>query len=139
MDKDFTRRAPARNGGAREGGRKPVEVVERREPKESVFKKSEGERKFLKKLQHQLGKSFGGSKWSKKVVRPIPVYDKIILYLGRKGTRSVECGQADIPAILRRHKDDLVKYQWLHKTYMPDELPFWQPKVKGGASIRRTA
>ena len=68
----------------------------------------------------------------------IPVYDKLIIYVKEDGTRSINCGQSDIPDILFRLKKDkktVLKYQWNGRTYQRNEIPFWKPKVPGGASI----
>ena len=68
----------------------------------------------------------------------IPVYDKLIIYVKEDGTRSINCGQSDIPDILFRLKKDkktVLKYQWNGRTYQSNEIPFWKPKVHGGASI----
>ena len=68
----------------------------------------------------------------------IPVYDKLIIYVKGDGTRSINCGQSDIPDILFRLKKDkktVLKYQWNGRTYQSNEIPFWKPKVHGGASI----
>ena len=68
----------------------------------------------------------------------IPVYDKLIIYVKGDGTRSINCGQSDIPDILFRLKKDkktVLKYQWNGRTYQSNEIPFWKPKVHSGASI----
>ena len=68
----------------------------------------------------------------------IPVYDKLIIYVKGDGTRSINCGQSDIPDILFRLKKDkktVLKYQWNGRTYQSNEIPFWKPKVRGGTSI----
>lgn len=68
----------------------------------------------------------------------IPVYDKLIIYVKEDGTRSINCGQSDIPDILFRLKKDkktVLKYQWNGRTYQSNEIPFWKPKVHSGASI----
>ena len=68
----------------------------------------------------------------------IPVYDKLIIYVKEDGTRSINCGQSDIPDILFRLKKDkktVLKYQWNGRTYQSNEIPFWKPKVHSGALI----
>ena len=68
----------------------------------------------------------------------IPVYDKLIISVKEAGTRSINCGQSDNPDILFRLKKDkktVLKYQWNGRTYQSKEIPFWKPKVHGGASI----
>lgn len=65
--------------------------------------------------------------------REIPVYEKIILYLkpgpldkeNFKSTVSFKCGQADIPEIVNKRKNQLIKYFWNGRTYFPGEFPFW--------------
>jgi hypothetical protein len=68
----------------------------------------------------------------------IPVYDKLIIYVKEDGTRSINCGQSDIPDILFRLKKDkktVLKYQWNGRTYQSNEIPFWKPKVHSGTSV----
>ena len=68
----------------------------------------------------------------------IPVYDKLIIYVKGDGTRSINCGQSDIPDILFRLKKDkktVLKYQWNGRTYQSNEIPFWKPKVHSRVSV----
>lgn len=89
----------------------------------SVWTKSYKEKKELRKLRrkHKHDKLFGGVAES----APIPVYDKLIIYCKGKPTRSIKCAQSDIPLILVKYAENLVKYYWNGRTYKPGTLPFW--------------
>lgn len=106
-----------------------VESYVSRDP--SVWTKTLKEKKILKTQRrihkHSL-KSKSSTPW-----KEIPVYGKIILYLkpgpldkeNFKSTVSFECGQADVPEIVNKRKNQLIKYFWNGRTYFPGEFPFW--------------
>ena len=99
------------------------------EPRDmSVWTKTNKEKKELKRLRlrHKRDKMFGGVSES----APIPVYDKLILYIKGKPTRSIKCAQSDIPRILSRYTLEngmsaIIKYYWNGKEYKSGTLPFW--------------
>lgn len=111
-------------------------------PKDRViydFSKTPEEKAKLKKLRRQLGRGFYNQKWMKHEKPVIPVNGKLVVYVYGEPTKSIECNQADIPGILLQLKagftKKVVKYRWNGRTYEGNELPFWQPRVKGGISI----
>ena len=101
------------------------------------FNKTLKEKADLLAYKHKDGRGFYTRGVHKKPYS-IPVYDKLIIYVKEDGTRSINCGQSDIPDILYRLKKDkktILKYQWNGRTYQSNEIPFWKPKVHSGASI----
>lgn len=101
------------------------------------FSKTLKEKADLLTYKHKDGRGFYTRGVYKKPYS-IPVYDKLIIYVKEDGTRSINCGQSDIPGILFRLKKDkktILKYQWNGRTYQSNEIPFWKPKVHSGASI----
>ena len=101
------------------------------------FSKTPKERAELIDCKHREGRGFYTRGVHKKPYS-IPVYDKLIIYTKEDGTKSINCGQSDIPDILYRLKKDkktILKYQWNGRTYQSNEIPFWKPKVRGGTSI----
>ena len=106
-----------------------VESYVSRDP--SVWTKTLKEKKILK-TQRRIHKHSLKSKTSAPW-REIPVYGKVILYLklgpldkeNFKSTVSFKCGQADIPEIVNKRKNQLIKYFWNGRTYFPGEFPFW--------------
>ncbi len=104
---------------------------------EILAKMSEEEKEDLLTYKRKDGRGFYTRGVYKKPYS-IPVYDKLIIYVKEDGTRSINCGQSDIPDILYRLKKDkktILKYQWNGRTYQSNEIPFWKPKVHSGASI----
>lgn len=103
------------------------------------FSKTSKEKADLAKLRRRMGKGFYNQKWAARNKPFIPVYGKLIIYVYGENTKSIQCGQADIPDILVRIRKDpskkILKYQWNGRTYQPNEIPFWKPRVKGGTSI----
>ena len=103
------------------------------------FSKTAEEKRELKKLRRREGRGFYNQKWASREKPVIPVYSKLIVYVYGENTKSIQCNQADIPDILLRIKRDpnrkLLKYQWNGRTYQPNEIPYWRPRVKGGTSI----
>lgn len=101
------------------------------------FSKTPKERAELIDCKHREGRGFYTRGVHKKPYS-IPVYDKLIIYTKEDGTKSINCGQSDIPDILYRLKKDkitILKYQWNGRTYQSNEIPFWKPKVHSGTSI----
>lgn len=101
------------------------------------FSKTPKERAELIDCKHREGRGFYTRGVHKKPYS-IPVYDKLIIYTKEDGTKSINCGQSDIPDILYRLKKDkitILKYQWNGRTYQSNEIPFWKPKVHSRASI----
>ena len=101
------------------------------------FSKTPKEKAELLDCKHRDGKGFYTRGVYKKPYS-IPVYDKLIIYTKESGTKSINCGQSDIPDILYRLKKDkktILKYQWNGRTYQSNEIPFWKPKVHSRASI----
>ena len=101
------------------------------------FSKTLKEKADLLTYKHKDGRGFYTRGVHKKPYS-IPVYDKLIIYTKESGTKSINCGQSDIPDILYRLKKDkitILKYQWNGRTYKDNEIPFWKPKVHGGVSI----
>lgn len=102
------------------------------------FSKTKSEKIKLYKLKKQLGRGFTPQRWLSHEKKFIPYYDKLILYVKGEPTRSIPCNQADIPEILlnlKLRKRELIKYQWNGRTYQPNDLPFYQRRVKSGKSI----
>ena len=101
------------------------------------FSKTQQEKSKLKKCKNKDGRGFYTRGFHSKPYS-IPVYGKLIIYVKEDGTKSISCGQSDIPDILYRLKKDkktILKYQWNGRTYQNNEIPFWKPKVRGGTSI----
>ena len=98
------------------------------------FSKTQKEKEDLLTYKRKYGRGFYTRGIHKKPYS-IPVYDKLIIYVKEDGTKSINCGQSDIPDILFRLKKTILKYQWNGRTYQSNEIPFWKPKVHGGASI----
>ena len=101
------------------------------------FSKTQKEKEDLLTYKRKYGRGFYTRGIHKKPYS-IPVYDKLIIYVKEDGTKSISCGQSDIPDILFRLKKDkktVLKYQWNGRTYQSNEIPFWKPKVRGGTSI----
>ena len=102
------------------------------------WSKTPEEKVKLQKLKRELGRNFSGG-WGRTEKKNIPVPGKLVVYVWGKPTKSYKCMQHDIPDILARVKEGftvkVTKYQWNGTTYEGNELPFWQPKVKGGPSI----
>ena len=92
----------------------------------SVWTKSSSE-KFILKREKARDRSKFLTRWAGKK-KAIPVYGKLIIQLNEakpKSTLSIKCGQSDIPKIIAKYKDHLVKYAWSGKTYTGTQLPFW--------------
>ena len=106
----------------------------------SVWTKTPKEKAVLKKYKDQDTTTFvckGVAKF-----KPIPVYDKCILQLkksdkytvfdntlGRRVPQtviSIQCSQSDIPNLIAKYKDVLVKYHWNGRDYLPNQIPYWK-------------
>lgn len=109
---------------------------------ETVWTKTELEKKLLKKVKRRFGKYEFSTSWGS--TKPhIPCYDKLIVqiyknpnFLKKKGyhpshtTFKFFCGQSDIPYLLSKFTDEngnsFVRwYKFNGKQYKPNELPFY--------------
>lgn len=105
------------------------------------WSKTDEEKAKLKKLrsQYPYGRGFSDQSWGVHETKSIPVPGKLIVNVWGQPMRSYSCMQHDIPAILSKIKQQftvkVINYKWNGTTYQSNELPFWQPRIKGGISI----
>lgn len=104
---------------------------------ESVWTKTPKEKAALKKAKNRTKTKFGG--WvGDSNSKSIPVQSKLIVYPKGEPSISHKCIQSKIPAILAEYRKQgryINKYSWNGKTYNPNELPIWRPKVKNSVSM----
>lgn len=103
---------------------------------EAVWTKTSRDRKLLRKLKCSQGHTHFGTI----PIKPIPVKDKLIVYLKKnnvfpKTTYSTECWQHEIGDILMKYihtsksgnsHNLVMKYEFNGKSYLPNERPFWR-------------
>lgn len=102
----------------------------------SVWTKTAKEKKLLKKLK----RGHNNCHFETTPIKPIPVYDKLIIYLKKnnvfpKTTYSTKCWQHEIPEILMKYfytsksgisHNLVMKYEFNGKSYSPKVLPYWK-------------